>query len=210
MARAYASMSRGSASGTFHDRIISVFNDDRVTVRQEPYVNALLRTFQSIGPACVHAITADGDDAVLGQSTADAASEYWLRWQGRDVPSRWRTVVTGVRCRTCDSRYLLDNALDGVAARRWSLTTAPAWIETGRSRQLVDAAMDPEGHPETRAQLEAVRPAFQALGLPSIPLPYNRLDRGPNDRCRVCGSDTWTTTHWLMLYDPPRLEPMTD
>jgi hypothetical protein len=210
MARAYASMSQGSASGTFHDRIISVRNHDPITARQEPFVNELLTTFQSIGLACMNAVTADGDDAELGQSTADTASEYWLRWQGHDVASRWRKVVTGVRCRTCDSRYLLDDARDGVAALRWSLTTAPTWIEDGRSRQLVDAAMDPSGHADTRAQLEAVRPAFEAVGLPFIPLPYNRPDRGPNDRCSTCGADSWTTTHWLMAHDPPSLEPFAE
>ena len=126
VARAYASMSQGSASGTFHDRIISAFNHDPVTVRQEPYVNALLATFRSIGLACVDAITSNGADAHLEQPTADAASEYWERWQRHDVRSRWHTVVTGVRCRTCDSRYLLDNSPDWAAARRWSLTTAPA------------------------------------------------------------------------------------
>jgi hypothetical protein len=210
MAGAYASMSQGSAPGTFHDRIISVRNHDLVTSRQEPFVNELLTTFESVGLACMNAIRADGDAAPLHQSTADTASEYWLRWQGHEVASRWRKVVTGVRCRTCDSRYLLDDAPDWVAALRWSLTTAPTWIEDGRSRQLVDAAMDPSGHADTRAQLEAVRPAFEAVGLPFIPLPYNRPDRGPNDRCSTCGADSWTTTHWLMAHNPPRLEPLAE
>lgn len=210
MARAYASMSQGSAPGTFHDLIISVRNHDPITAHQEPFVNELLATFQSIGLACMNAIAADADGAQLGQSTADTAREHWLRWQGHDVASRWRKAVTGVRCRTCDSRYLLDDSPDWVAALRWSLTTAPAWIDDGRGRQLVDAAMDPDGHADTRAQLDAVRPAFEALGLPFIPLPYNRPDRGPNDRCGNCGADSWTTTHWLMVHDPPRLEPFPD
>ena len=207
MAGVYASMSQGSAPGTFHDLTISVFNHHPITPRQEPFVNELLTTFQSVGLACMNAISADGDAAALGQSTAEIASDYWLRWQGHDVASRWHKVVTGVRCKTCDGRFLLDDSPDWVAALRWSLTTAPAWIDAGRSRQLIDVAMDPGGHAETRAQLEAVRPAFEALGLPFIPLPYNRPDRGPNDRCRTCDADSWTTTHSLMVHDPPRLEP---
>jgi hypothetical protein len=205
MARAYTSMTQGSAPGTFHDLIISVRNHHPITPAQEPFVNELLTTFESVGLASMNAITADGDEAALEQSTAAVAGEHWLRWQGHDVASRWRKIVTGVRCRTCDSRYLLDDAPDSLAALLWSLTTAPAWIDAGRSRQLVDAAMDPTGDPDTRAQLDAVRPAFEALGLPFIPLPYNRPDRAPNDRCPTCGADSWTTTHWLVVHDPLRL-----
>jgi len=103
---------------------------------------------------------------------------------------------------------VLRSVLDGLE-ELFRRTRVGFWDEQvrGRSRQLIDVAMDPGGHAETRAQLEAVRPAFEALGLPFIPLPYNRPDRGPNDRCRTCGADSWTTTHWLMVHDPPRLEP---
>lgn len=209
LADAYASMSQGSAPGTFHDLIISVRNQHLITWAQEPFVNELLSTFESVGLACANAIRAEGDEAELGQATAETASEHWLRWQGHDVASRWRKVVTGVRCTACHNIYLVDDSPAWAAALRWSLTTAPLWIDEGRSRLLVHAAMDPIGHAETRAQLEAVRPAFEALGLPFIPLPYNRPGRDPNHRCRTCGADSWRTTHWLMTHDPPRLDPFT-
>jgi hypothetical protein len=210
IARAYKDMSRGSAPGTFHDLIISVRNGHPITPDQEPFVNELLTTFESIGRAASDAILADGDDATLGSSAADAAADYAFSRGNPDAPRRWHIVSTGIRCTTCNSRFQLDDAPDSVAARRWSLTTGPDWIEQRRSQDLVDAAMGPQGHEETRLQLDAVRPAFDRLGLPVIRLPYNLPDRGPNDRCRVCGSDAWTTIHWLVLDDPLRLEPLGD
>lgn len=206
MARAYRAMSQGSAPGTFHDLLISVRNQAPITELQEPFVNEVLSTFQSLGLACMNAIHSGGDEATLGRSTAEAAGEHWLQWQGHDLPSRWPKVVTGVRCTTCDSRYQLDDASAWAAALRWSLITAPAQIEAGRSRELVDAALDPRGDPDTLAQLDAMGPAFERLGLPVIPLPYNRPGRAPNHRCLTCGADSWTTIHWLLLDDPIRLE----
>jgi hypothetical protein len=55
-----------------------------------------------------------------------------------------------------------------------------------------------------------VAPAFAQLDLPVIPLPYNRPDGAPNDGCRTCGADTWTTIHWRLLGDPLRLESLSD
>jgi hypothetical protein len=208
-ARAYRSMSAGSASGTFHDLIISVYNNHPITARQEPFVNNLLSTLQSLGIGATLAIERDGDQATLGRPTAEVAAEHWLAQEGRDVRNRWDMIVTGVRCTTCDSRYQLDGSPDEIAARRWSLTTAPARIEAGRSRGLVNAAMDPLRDPHTRTELDLVAPAFEQVDLPVIRLPYNLPDRGPNDRCRVCGADTWTPgIHWRVLDDPLRLEAM--
>lgn len=210
MARAYRSMSAGSASGTFHDVTISVLNDHPITSRKEPFLNELLTTFQSLGTGATLAIERDGDRALLGRPAADVAAEHAWTPQDGESRSRWDLMfVTGVRCTTCDSRYRLDTGSDWIAARRWSLITAPAWIEAGRSRALVEAAMDPLGEPAIRAELDRLAPAFEQVDLPVIRLPYNRPKRAPNDRCRVCGADSWSTIAWRMLDDPLRLEATT-
>jgi hypothetical protein len=205
-ARAYRSMAQGSAPGTFHDLIISARNQHTVTSSQEPFVNELLTTFQSVALGAVVAIERDGEGAILEQPIAEvAAKDVWAQ-QGSNGTSRWLMWATGVRCTTCDSRYQLDDAAAVIAARRWSLTTAPAWIVDGRSRHLVDTAMDSRADTEARAQLEVVAPAFARLELPIIRLPYNLPHGAPNDRCQVCGADSWTTVSWRVLDDPLRLE----
>ena len=209
MARAYESMQEGSAPGTFHDLVMSAHNRNTVTQRAEPYVNELLETFQSLGLATTQAIKRGGDNARMASSTPDLASQYVLALRGSDAPSRRRIVVTGVRCTTCNTSYQLDDAAHRVAARKWSWTTAPEWVDAGRSRELVAAAMQPLDHRETRTQFDEVRPAFQRPGHPTIRLPYNRPSGAPNDQCRVCGADAWTTTHWLFVDDPPRLQDLT-
>jgi hypothetical protein len=209
-ARAYRSLSAGSAPGTFHDLVISTRNDHAVTSAQEPFVNELLTTCQSIAAVAAAAIERDGDGATLDRPTADVAAEHaWVR-DTPDVPNRWRIVVTGLRCATCDSRYQLDEAPALVAARRWSLTTVPDWIDADRGRDLVVAALDPDADPDIRRERDAVTPAFAQLGLPVIPLPYNRPDGAPNQRCPICGADTWTTLHWQLRETPLRLKPMDD
>ena len=206
-ARAYELMSKGSAPGTFHDLIISERNRHAVTELQEPYVNELLDTFQSLGIAAARAITRDGSDAALSEPAADAAARYAFTAADQPGPSRRRIIVTGLRCETCSTVYQLDTAAHQVAGRRWALTIAPAWIEGDRARDLVATAMDPVAHDETRIELEAVLPAFERLGLPIIRLPYNRPRGEPDDRCHTCGADTWGTTNWDLLDEPLRLEP---
>jgi hypothetical protein len=204
-AHAYELMSRGSASGTFHDLTISEFNRHAVTEIQEPYVGALLDTLQSLGIAAARAITLNGDEAILPEPTAEAAARY--AFASADTPSRRRILVTGLRCTTCGTGYQLDVAPYQVAGRHWALTTAPEWVEVGRARDLVSPALDPLAHKETRAELETVLPAFEQLGLPVIRLPYNRPRGEPDDRCQICGADTWGPTLWDFLDNPPRLEP---
>ena len=76
-----------------------------------------------------------------------------------------------------------------------------------RSASLIAAAFSPDTDPATRAHRADVRPAVQKLKLPEIRLPYNRPDRGPTDRCPVCGADTWTPINWRLEGDPPALVP---
>jgi hypothetical protein len=66
--------------------------------------------------------------------------------------------------------------------------------------------MDSRADTEARAQLDVVAPAFARLELPIIRLPYNLPHGAPNDRCQVCGADSWTTVSWRVLDDPLRLE----
>jgi hypothetical protein len=207
---AYRALSQGSAPGTFHDLIISVRNEHAITSGQEPFVNELLTTFQSVALGATEAIEGAGDEATLERPTADVAAEHAWAQQTPDPPNRWQMMVTGVRCTTCDSRYQLDESPAWIAARRWSLTTAPAWIDADRSRDLVASAMDPLADADIRDQLDTVAPAFAQLDLPVIPLPYNRPDRAPNDRCRICGADSWTTVHWRTHDDPLRLESLSE
>ena len=124
-------------------------------------------------------------------------------------PPRTQMHVTGMHCTTCDSRFMLDSATSSAAARRWSLFTAPRHIASMRSPGLVAAAFSPETDPATRASVADVRPAIRKLELPEIRLPYNRPDRGPTDRCPVCGADTWTPITWRLEGDPPALVPST-
>ncbi len=205
-ADAYLSLSGGSAAGTFHDLIISLFNRHAVTERQEPWINELLTTFQSIGLQAARAISDGGPSAMLPTGVEEAAARH-AHIEG-DVPPRTRIHVTGMRCTTCDSRFMLDSAIDWAAATRWSLFTAPARIATGRSASLVTAAFDPDADPAARAEVAGVRPAIDELKLPAIRLPYNRPDRGPNDHCTVCGADTWVPIRWQLDGDPPKLVPL--
>jgi hypothetical protein len=206
-ARAYERMSQGSAPGTFHDLIISTRNGHAITEIQEPYVNELLATLQSLGRSAAHAVVVDGADARLPDGILDAAARDVF--MPLDSPPRRREImVTLMRCAVCGTTYQLDVGPHYVAARRWALTTAPAWIADSRARDAVAAAMEPMDHEETRRELEAVRPAFDRLGLEAIRLPYNRPDRGQNDRCGTCGADNWLTTHMQFLDSPPRLEPL--
>lgn len=207
MARAYQRMSQGSAPGTFHDLIISMRNGHAVTEIQEPYVNELLATLQSIGRSAAHSVVVEGADARLSDEILDvAARDVFMPLDS--LPRRREIMVTLMRCVVCGTTYQLDVGPHYVAARRWALTTAPAWIADSRAREVVASAMEPMDHEETRRELEAVRPAFDHLGLAAIRLPYNRPDRGQNDRCGTCGADNWITSHMQFLDSPPRLEPL--
>ena len=209
MAGAYRVMARGSAPGTLHDRIISVRNRDAITEAQEPFVNELLTTLESLGMAAAMAIAADGEQAAMRETAEQLAARYaWHYVDGSATPSRTEHVVTGVRCKKCDSRYSLDDAPRLAAARRWALTVAPGRIAAGRSRGLVEAALDPDRDPSARGELERMKAPFDAIGLPVISLPYNKLGNAPNDRCRTCGADDWGTIHWRLIGEPPWLEPL--
>jgi len=202
----YLHISQGSAPGTFHDLIISRLNRHAVSERQEPWVNQLLTTFQSIGLLAARAI-ADGDAAArLSNSVEEAAAQH-PEIEG-DVPARTRILVTGMRCTTCDTRFALDDAAESAAAIRWSLFTAPGRIAAGRSPGLVTAAFDPEGDPATKAEVAEVRPAIDELKLAAIRRPYNRPDGARDDRCPVCGAATWVPIHWLLDGDPLKLVPL--
>jgi hypothetical protein len=206
VAGAYLNISQGSAPGTFHDLIISRLNRHALTERQEPWVNELLTTFQSIGLLAARAIS-DGDaEARLSGSVEEAAAQH-PELEG-DVPARTRILVTGMRCTTCDTRFALDDAAESAAAIRWSLFTAPARIATGRSPGLVTAAFDPDGDPATKAEVAEVRPAIDGLKLAAIRRPYNRPGGAPDDRCPVCGAGTWVPIRWQLDGDPLRLVPL--
>jgi len=205
-ADAYLRLSAGSASGTFHDLTISLFNRHSVTEDQEPWINELLTTFQSIGLLAARTVSEGGAAAALGITVEEAAASH-PHIEG-DVPPRTRIHVAGMHCTTCDSRFMLDSSTDWSAARRWSLSAAPARIASGRSASLVAAAFSPGADPATRASVADVRPAIHRLKLPEIRLPYNRSDRGPTDRCPVCGAETWTPIYWQLEGDPPALVPL--
>jgi hypothetical protein len=210
IAAGYQHMAQGSAPGTFHDLIISVRNGHRVTEVQEPFLNELLATLQSMGMAAATAISADGVQAAMSEGADELAARHvWHYVDGSSLlPPRAEHVVTGMRCKTCGTRYTLDDSPRWAAARRWSLTVAPGRIAAGRSRGLVDAALDPQSDSATRIELERMRAPFDALGLHTISLPYNKPGNAPNDRCRTCGADDWGTTHWRLVGQPPRLEPI--
>ena len=207
-ARAYERISQGSAPGTFHDLIISVRNGHAVREIQEPYVNELLATLQSIGRSAAHMVVVAGAQAPLDEEIAEvAARDVFMPLES--PPRRRQIMVTLMHCVVCGTKYQLDVGPHYVAARRWALTTVPAWIADSRARGLVAHAMEPMDHQETRKELETVRPAFDTLGLAVIRLPYNRPDRGQNDRCATCGADNWITSHLQFIDSPPRLEPLT-
>lgn len=205
-ADAYLRLSAGSASGTFHDLTISLYNGHRVTEDQEPWVNELLATFQSIGLLAARAISDGGASAPMPTSVEEAAARH--AHVGEDVPPRTRMHVNGMRCTTCDTRFMLDSSIDWTAARRWSLFTAPARIATQRSASLVAAAISPATDPDTRASIGDMRLAVRSLKLPEIRLPYNRADRGPTDPCPVCGAVTWTPVTWQLEGDPLTVKPV--
>jgi cytochrome c5 len=209
MAAAYRVMAKGSAPGTFHDRIISVRNRDAITEAQEPFVNELLTTLESLGMSAAMTIAADGEHAAMRETAEQLAARYvWHYVDGSATPSRSEHVVTGMRCKTCHSRYSLDGAPRLAAACQWALTVAPGRIAAGRSRALVDAALDPERDALTSRELERMKAPFEAVGLPVISLPYNKPGHAPNDRCRTCGADDWGTIHWRLIGEPPLLEPL--
>ncbi len=210
MAAAYQVMAQGSAPGTFHDRIISVRNRDAVTEAQEPFVNELLTTLESLGMAAATTISTDGEHAAMRETAEQLAARYvWHYVDGSQTPPRTEHVVTGMRCKRCSSQYTLDDSPRWAAARRWALTVAPGRIAAGRSRALVDSALDPERDPLMRRELERMKAPFEAIGLPVISLPYNKPGNAPNDRCRTCGADDWGTIHWRLVGEPPWLEPLT-
>jgi hypothetical protein len=202
-ARIYLQFSQGSAPGTFHDYSISAFNRHPVTERQEPWINELLTTFQAIGLQAARVVAADGEAARLPASLNEVANQTAGIESAPPRASRMR--IYGMRCTTCETRFILDHAVDSAAAQRWSLFTAPSRIGNRQSVALVAAAFEPDADPATRAELEHVRPAIEALGLPAIRLPYNRPDRGPEDPCPVCGAVTWQPTPWWLRSDPLRL-----
>jgi hypothetical protein len=209
MAAAYQVMAQGSAPGTFHDRIISIRNRDAVTEAQEPFVNELLTTLESLGMAAAMAIAADGEHAAIQETPEQLAARYtWHYVDGSETPPRTEHVVTGMRCKTCGSRYTLNDSPRWAAARRWALNVAPGQIAAGRSRALVDAALDPERDALTSRELERMKAPFEAIGLPVISLPYNKPGNAPDDRCRTCGADDWGTINWRLIGEPPWLEPL--
>ena len=209
MAAAYRQMSAGSAPGTLHDLIISEYNRHPITERQEPWVNELLTTFESIAGMAAKSIAKRGTGARISMSLEEAARRY--PWQGEDepsVPGRGDVHVYAVDCTTCGSRFLLNTAVASAASQRWAVRVAPQLIASDRAAELVAAALDPDHDPETRRAVEEVRPAAEQLGLKEIRMPYNRPDHQPDDRCPVCGADTWKPVVLRLSADPLRLIPM--
>jgi hypothetical protein len=81
-------------------------------------------------------------------------------------------------------------------------------IAANRASELVAAAFDPDHDPEAQRAVEEVRPAAEELRLRAIRMPYNRPDHQPDDRCPVCGADTWNPVPLRLSEDPLRLVPM--
>jgi hypothetical protein len=209
MAAGYRRMSAGSASGTLHDFGISAYNHHPITEHQEPWVNELLTTFESLAGVAAHAIAKGGAKAQFPMSVAEAALRYpWQREVKPQHPSRGDVHVYAFDCTTCGSRFLQDIAVASAAAKRWAVRTAPQMIAANRSTQLVSAAFDADHDPEAERAVQEVRPAAEQLGLLEIRLPYNRPDRQPDDRCPVCGADTWKPVALRLSEDPLRLDPM--
>jgi hypothetical protein len=142
-------------------------------------------------------------------SLAEAARRY--PWQGADnpnVPSRVDVHTYAVDCTTCGTRFLLNDAVASAASQRWAVRFAPELIAASRATELVAAAFDAEHDPEAQRAVDEVRPAAEELGLPEIRLPYNRPYHQPDDRCPVCGADTWKPVPLRLSGDPLRLVPM--
>ena len=137
-----------------------------------------------------------------------AARRYPWHPDGAADLDRARGIVYSVVCTTCGTRSLLDTAVAEAAALRWSLGIAPQAIEDDRSSDLVAAALDPDDDAEIRHAMEEVQPAADAMGLVSVRRPYNRPRGQPNDRCRVCGADTWRAGPLQLQEDPVRFLPL--
>ncbi len=208
MASGYGLMSEGSAPGTFYDLIISRSNGHAVTEVQEPWVNQLLTTFQAVAVAATEVIAGQGPATSSVSSTIAARRYPWHTGTGPGAADRSRVIVYSVSCTTCGSRYLLDTAVSEAAARRWSLSIAPPMIEEDMSPDLVTAALDPDHDAGVRQAVAAVRPAADALGLVAVRRPYNRPGGQADDRCRVCGADTWVAGPLLLHEDPTRFVPL--
>jgi hypothetical protein len=204
MATGYGLMSQGSAPGTFHDLIVSSFNRHPVTEPQEPWINELLTTFQAIAEVATEAVAGQGRGASMPIPARVAARRYPGLADKTAAPDRDRVTVYSFVCSTCGSRYLLDTAVAQAAARRWALDVAPEAIEGRRSPGLVATAFDPDQDAAARHLMEAVRPAADALGLVVIRRPYNRPGGDPDDRCPVCGADTWRPVPLKLEEDPVR------
>ena len=111
-------------------------------------------------------------------------------------------------CDTCQSRFLLDDAVAQAAATRWAIRDVPPRIVSGDSTALVDIAFNAEADPAAQRALDEVRPAAAELGLPQIRLPYNRPRGAPDDRCPVCGADTWSPVPLRVTDAPVRFIPL--
>lgn len=210
MAAGYRRMSAGSAPGTLHDLIISELNRHPITEQQEPWVNDLLTTFQTIAGVAADAIARSGAKARIPVSLAEAARRYpWQQEVKPDLPNRDDNVHTyAFDCTTCGSRFLLDTAVASAASQRWAVRFAPQAIAANRSTELVSVAFDPDHDQKAQRAVQEVRPAADQLGLPEIRMPYNRPGHQPDDRCGVCGADTWKPVPLRLTGDPLRLVPM--
>lgn len=205
MGTAYERMSGGSASGTFHDLIISELNRHPVSERQEPWINELLTTFQAMAEVAMRAIVLDGATASLPVSPSVAARRIpGMGGVGLDRIDRRQVTVYALDCRACGSRYLLNTAVDDAAAKRWAVAIAPSFVAANRCQELVGRALEAGKDPDTRRAIAEVRPVADALGLPTIRLPYNRPGGGPNDRCAVCGADQWWPVALRLVENPLR------
>jgi hypothetical protein len=209
MAAGYRRMSQGSAPGTLHDLIVSAYNHHPITEQLEPWVNELLTTFETLAGVAAGAIARGDAKARIPMSLAEAARRYpWQRELEPHAPSRDDVHVYAFDCTTCGSRFLQDIAVASAAAKRWAVRHAPQMIAANRSAQVVAAAFDPDHDPVAQRAVEEVRPAAEQLGLSEIRLPYNRPDHQPDDRCPVCGADTWKPVMLRLSEDPLRLVPV--
>ncbi len=209
MAIGYRLMSQGSAPGTFYDLLITRSSGHHVTEGQEPWVNHLLLTFQALAAVASQAIARQGPAAAMPVPTTVAARRYpWHTDTDPGTADRSRVIVYSVICTTCGSGFLLDTAVAEAAACRWSLSIAPPMIEDDLSSDLVAAALDPDHDAAARYAVEEVQPAVDALDLVAIRRPYNRPSGQVDDRCRVCGADTWRSGPLLLQEDPIRFVPL--
>jgi hypothetical protein len=209
MAVGYKMMSQGSAPGTFYDLFITRSNGHHVSEVQEPWVNQLLTTFQAMAAVATEAIATHGPAATMPGTPTVAARRYpWHTGASPGDADRTRVMVYSVICSTCGSRFLLDTAVAEAAARRWSLRIAPSMVADQRSLELVSVALAPDDDAGARDAVEEVRPAADALGLVTVRLPYNRPAGQPDDRCPVCGADTWLAGPLLLRDDPLGFIPL--